>query len=104
MRHRIRTALGDNAERGDQDFAPAPLTAGCRSPCSTAEDDEVAAILERDGAVVVDQLISREAMGAVEAELRPFIDATPFGPDDFSGRRTKRTGAWSHARQSVVNW
>jgi hypothetical protein len=60
---------------------------------ATATPDEVAAILERDGAVVVDQLISREAMDAVEAELRPFIDATGFGPDDFSGRRTKRTGS-----------
>jgi hypothetical protein len=60
---------------------------------ATATGDEVATILERDGAVVVDQLISREAMDAVEAELRPFIDATGFGPDDFSGRRTKRTGS-----------
>ena len=50
---------------------------------ATATADEVAAILERDGAVVVDQLISREAMEAVEAELHPFIDTTPFGPDDF---------------------
>jgi ectoine hydroxylase-related dioxygenase (phytanoyl-CoA dioxygenase family) len=60
---------------------------------ASATGDEVAAILERDGTVVVDQLISRQAMEAVEAELRPFIDATGFGPDDFSGRRTKRTGA-----------
>jgi hypothetical protein len=60
---------------------------------ATATGEEVAAILERDGAVVVEQLISSEAMDAVAAELRPFIDATGFGPDDFSGRRTKRTGA-----------
>ncbi len=60
---------------------------------ATGSGEQVAAILERDGAVVVDQLISREAMNAVQAELRPFIDATGFGPDDFSGRRTRRTGA-----------
>ncbi len=60
---------------------------------ASASGEEVAAILERDGAVIVDQLISRQEMDAVAAELRPFIDATGFGPDDFSGRRTKRTGA-----------
>jgi hypothetical protein len=60
---------------------------------ATSTPDEVAAILERDGAVVIDQLISHEEMDAIAAELRPFIDATAFGPDDFSGRRTKRTGS-----------
>jgi len=59
---------------------------------STASADEVAATLAQDGAVVVDHLISIDAMDNVAAELRPFIDATSFGPDDFSGRRTKRTG------------
>jgi ectoine hydroxylase-related dioxygenase (phytanoyl-CoA dioxygenase family) len=29
---------------------------------------------------------------AVAAELKPWMDKTPFGPDDFSGHRTKRTG------------
>jgi ectoine hydroxylase-related dioxygenase (phytanoyl-CoA dioxygenase family) len=59
---------------------------------STASADEVASVLAQDGAVIVDNLISAEAMDKVAAELRPFIDATSFGPDDFSGRRTKRTG------------
>jgi ectoine hydroxylase-related dioxygenase (phytanoyl-CoA dioxygenase family) len=59
---------------------------------STSTADEVAAALAQDGAVVVDNLISADAMDKVAAELRPFIDATSFGPDDFSGRRTKRTG------------
>jgi len=31
-------------------------------------------------------------MDAVAQELRPFTEKTPFGPDDFSGRRTRRTG------------
>jgi ectoine hydroxylase-related dioxygenase (phytanoyl-CoA dioxygenase family) len=29
----------------------------------------------------------------VETELRPFLEATPTGPDDFSGNRTRRTGS-----------
>ena len=31
-------------------------------------------------------------MDEVAQELRPFTEATPLGPDDFSGRRTRRTG------------
>ncbi len=59
---------------------------------STSSPDEVAAALAQDGAAVVDSLISAEAMDQVAEELRPWIDATHFGPDDFSGRNTKRTG------------
>ena len=60
-------------------------------PATTTPEEEVAA-LKRDGAVIIDQVISAGAMDAVAAELKPWLDATPLGPDDFSGRRTKRTG------------
>ncbi len=59
---------------------------------ATAAADEVAAALAQDGAVIVDQLVAAEVMDTIAKELRPFTDATRFGPDDFSGRRTKRTG------------
>jgi ectoine hydroxylase-related dioxygenase (phytanoyl-CoA dioxygenase family) len=42
--------------------------------------------------VVVDRLAPAALMDEVRSELEPWLDATPFGPDDFSGRRTKRTG------------
>ena len=32
-------------------------------------------------------------MDAIEAEVEPFVDATPYGSDDFVGHRTRRTGA-----------
>ena len=32
-------------------------------------------------------------MDQIHAELAPFIEATPMGPDDFSGHRTRRTGS-----------
>jgi len=54
--------------------------------------EELSAALSQDGAAIVDQLISPDAMDEVARELRPWIDATAFGPDDFSGRRTQRTG------------
>ncbi len=60
-------------------------------PASTSADEVYAALTEF-GAVVVDNLISRHAMDSVADELKPWMDATSFGPDSFSGRRTKRTG------------
>ena len=59
---------------------------------ATASADEVAAALAQDGAAIVDHLVTAEGMDKVAEELRPWIDATRFGPDDFSGRRTRRTG------------
>ncbi len=59
---------------------------------ATASADEVAAALAQDGAAIIDQLVTPEVMDRVAEELRPWIDATRFGPDDFAGRRTKRTG------------
>jgi len=60
------------------------------APSATAAD--VAGALARDGAVVVDHLVAPSVMDRVRDELAPWLDATPFGPDDFAGRRTRRTG------------
>lgn len=57
-----------------------------------ATGDEVATILARDGVVVVDDLVAPSVMDAIGVELAPFLDATPYGPDEFSGRHTRRTG------------
>ena len=40
------------------------------------------------GGVAPSQLLDR-----IESELRPYMDVTPTGPDDFSGNRTRRTGS-----------
>jgi ectoine hydroxylase-related dioxygenase (phytanoyl-CoA dioxygenase family) len=54
--------------------------------------DEIAAALAQDGAAIVDRMTTAAAIDNVAEELRPWTDATAFGPDDFSGRRTRRTG------------
>jgi ectoine hydroxylase-related dioxygenase (phytanoyl-CoA dioxygenase family) len=59
---------------------------------SDTTGETVAELLKRDGAVIVDHVISAGEVDALAAELKPWMDATPFGPDDFSGHRTKRTG------------
>jgi len=60
---------------------------------ASASPTEVTEALRRDGAVIVDELVAPSVMDDVQRELAPYFDATPFGPDEFSGRRTKRTGA-----------
>lgn len=50
-------------------------------------------VLRRDGALIVDGLVSDADMAALEAEVAPYIAATPTGRDDFTGDRTTRTGA-----------
>ncbi len=54
--------------------------------------DEVAVALAQDGAAIVDRLAAPEVMDRVADELHPYLERTPFGPDDFAGRRTRRTG------------
>ncbi|MBM4266536.1 MAG: phytanoyl-CoA dioxygenase family protein [Deltaproteobacteria bacterium] len=52
-----------------------------------------AEILARDGCVVVDRLVPRSQLDRVRSELAPYLEATPIGPDRFSGHHTRRTGA-----------
>ncbi len=59
---------------------------------ATATGEDVAAVLARDGVVVVDRLVATEIMERARVELQPYLDATAAGTDEFSGRRTRRTG------------
>lgn len=54
---------------------------------------EIMAVLERDGALILDDALPTEAVDALVAELKPYVDATPTGRDSFTGSRTTRTGA-----------
>jgi ectoine hydroxylase-related dioxygenase (phytanoyl-CoA dioxygenase family) len=58
-----------------------------------AAPDEVAEAVGRDGAVVVDGVADPALLDRIETELRPFLDATASGPDEFSGKSTRRTGS-----------
>ncbi len=49
-------------------------------------------VLARDGALIVDDLASTDVVDAIAAEMAPYVDATPYGSDEFTGRTTKRTG------------
>jgi hypothetical protein len=68
---------------------------------------EVAEMVKKEGAVVVDAVASSDLLDGIEAELRPSLDATPLGPDDFAGLLTRRTGSLiarsPSARQLVMH-
>ena len=54
---------------------------------------EIASLLERDGAVILDDVLSPAEVRELVAELRPYVEATAPGRDSFTGARTTRTGA-----------
>ncbi|MEM6707746.1 MAG: phytanoyl-CoA dioxygenase family protein [Pseudomonadota bacterium] len=49
--------------------------------------------LTRDGAVILSDALPSAERETLVGELEPFIARTPFGSDDFTGRKTQRTGA-----------
>src|SRR5262245_45045897 len=55
--------------------------------------DEVIAVIERDGGVIVEELLSPVIMAELRADLLPKIEACSPGRDDFSGFRTRRMSA-----------
>lgn len=55
--------------------------------------EKVVAALDGDGACIIEARAAPALMDAVSAELTPYIDATPYGRDSFTGARTTRTGA-----------
>lgn len=63
-----------------------------RFPC-TASAAEVADALRDQGVAIIETLAPDELCDRVDAELRPWIDQTPAGDDDFAGPHTRRTGA-----------
>ena len=50
------------------------------------------AIIKDGGAVITDALTS-PLLDDFKSELEPYLTATPYGRDDFTGRKTQRTGA-----------
>ena len=62
-----------------------------RLTASTTPKD-IAKVLERDGCAVVDRVASRATLDRIEAEMAPYVEANAQGPDEFSGKNTRRTG------------
>jgi hypothetical protein len=60
---------------------------------ASADAETILSVLRRDGALILAGLADPADIDALVDELRPWIDATPNGADDFAGHLTTRTGA-----------
>lgn len=60
---------------------------------ASASKKEILAIIKRDGAVILKDVLNHTDIDQLLREVMPYIEATVTGQDDFSGSRTTRTGA-----------
>jgi hypothetical protein len=59
---------------------------------SDVKPSTVAEVLGEAGCAVIERLVEPSTLDRARSELAPYLKATAYGPDDFSGRRTRRTG------------
>ena len=59
----------------------------------TASVDEMNAVLERDGCLIIPELVDHASIDAIMTDLQPHLDKRPTCEDDFLGTRTKRLQA-----------
>lgn len=59
----------------------------------TATTEDILSVIAEDAAVIVDGLMEPNLLARVRSEIMPYVEATPPGRDDFTGRLTTRTGA-----------
>lgn len=50
-------------------------------------------VLRRDGALILEDVLSKEEVDTIHAEIEPYVAATAMGSDEFTGFHTTRTGA-----------
>ena len=59
---------------------------------ASSTPEAVAAVIAEDGCAVIDDLASAELLDRIDAEMAGYVDATPYGVDEFAGPHTRRTG------------
>ncbi|MDQ1511146.1 MAG: hypothetical protein QOG50_2990, partial [Actinomycetota bacterium] len=57
---------------------------------STMTADAVTTAIEQDGWAVVENAMSAEWVAEARADLERILESTPYGRDDFEGRKTRR--------------
>ena len=50
-------------------------------------------MLDRDAALIIDEVLDAEELAQIRAELAPYLEAGGTGRDEFTGFQTKRIGA-----------
>ena len=67
------------------------MTLQTLNPDCTVED--IVAAMDRDGACIIRNVLSPERLKALQEDTAPWIERTTGGKDEWSGFKTKRTGA-----------
>jgi ectoine hydroxylase-related dioxygenase (phytanoyl-CoA dioxygenase family) len=74
---------------------------------ASASTDEILEVVSRDGAVILEGILTPAEIEQFLDELGPHMEATETGQDSFTGDKTTRTGALiarsSKARDMVMN-
>lgn len=60
---------------------------------ASAKPEDLVEALKTDGACIVEGVLDADGLARMKSECMPFIEATEVGRDDFTGRKTTRTGA-----------
>ena len=60
---------------------------------ANAKPELLTEALKSDGACIVENVLDAGALAKLKDECMPYIEATESGRDDFTGRKTTRTGA-----------
>lgn len=69
----------------------------------TASVEEVVAVIDRDGGVIIRDFLDAETTAGLEADLRPILEGHGFGDEDFMGKRTRRLGGlFKHTRHGAA--
>lgn len=65
-----------------------------------ASVDEASEILDRDGGLIAENLIDRDTLKALWADLRPALAGNEYGTNSFAGQKTKRLSSlFARSRQ-----
>jgi ectoine hydroxylase-related dioxygenase (phytanoyl-CoA dioxygenase family) len=72
-----------------------------------SSSDSIAKALERDGCVVLDNVLDRAEIDQVARDMAPYMQAAPKGKDEFDGFETRRAGTLiarsPRAREIIMN-
>jgi len=72
-----------------------------------SSSESIAEALERDGCVVLDNVLGRDEIDQVARDMAPYMQAAPKGKDEFDGFETRRAGTLiarsPKAREIIMN-
>jgi ectoine hydroxylase-related dioxygenase (phytanoyl-CoA dioxygenase family) len=70
---------------------------------NTATLAEVCDVIERDGGVIIEDFLEPGTIDGLNADLGPILANTPWGPEGFTGNKTRRVSAlFKHSRHCAA--